>query len=137
MESLTFEDFTKPEDILQHTVEAEKAGISIKHDGMAFKKVLLEMALKCSKKSLFSNIDLASINRPASISSESTQLETIIKPLSVVISYIHEMNKTDDCVQRLKLLLSSMVCYMGETLLLMTEKIPLLPLLGETLKVIL
>lgn len=135
MEPITLHNFTKPEDIQAHTIEHEKAGVNIVHNGMQFKKVLLEMALKCSKKSLFSNIDLASINRPAAIASGTTQHESIIKPLSVVIGYINEMSKSDDCVHRLRLLLSSMVAYMGESLLSMTEKLPVLPLLGETLRV--
>lgn len=136
MELLTFADFTKPEDIPSHPIEHAKAGIFIPHEGMKFKMVLLDMAIKCSKKAIFSNVDLASINRPASIASNSTQLEGFAKPFAVMVPYLHSMAISEDCVDRLRLLLSGVVAYMGESLLSMNERIPILPLLGETLRVI-
>lgn len=135
MDPLQFEDYKTADDIPKNEIEHENEGIFISHEGDKFKNALLQMALKCSKKAIFSNVDLASINRPASIASAATQLESLVKPLSVVIPYFHEMQQSDDFVYRTKILLSAMVAYMGESLLAMTENIPILPLLGETLQV--
>ena len=125
-------EFKSPDDITAHENEAEKEGVTIKHEGPQFKASFLEMAVKVSKKSFFSDVDIMSINRPAKITSGKSQLQTVLENFTGLGAYIDQMIETDDYIERLRLLLGAIIGNLGDSLLSMTEKLPVMAELGET-----
>lgn len=134
MTTIVLEDFTSDDKIAAHANENSLTGVSVTHSESKFKTGLLEVSMTSTRKSLLQKIELSSLTRPASMCSGTSQLESFIAPFSVVLPYINEMSKSDDYVYRVKLLTGAMCAFMGELLLRMESKVPVVPRLGETLQ---
>lgn len=125
-----------PEDqILAHVNENPTAGFSIPHPDSKFKNNLLQMSFKSSRKAIFQDIDLGCIARPSEMTNGTSQLESFIKPFSTLIPSIIEVSSTENCVLKIKILTGAIFGFIGEMVLGMEDKLPTVPLLGETLHV--